>query len=153
MAQRAIQAQSDRKVKVKRDRLLKQLKENREKHGKEYKLAMEGYKASALEKLTKAHEDAKIELGKNIETARKKLEEFTPETAHKYNDYITLVHAVNIELKVPRNYTKEYDAAIAMMEWEEELVVELTNAEFQCFVRDIWDWTEDFQVTNAMYSR
>ena len=52
---------------------------------------------------------------------------------------------------MPRSYEEEYDAAIDMAKWDVRTTLELTYAEFNCFVRDQWDWQSDFQVTNALY--
>lgn len=29
--------------------------------------------------------------------------------------------------------------------------IDLSYAEFQCFVRDVWDWSHDFDITKALY--
>ena len=59
--------------------------------------------------------------------------------------------SISVEMRVPRCYDKEYDAAIDMAKWDVRETLELTHAEFTCFVRDQWDWTSEFTAISAMY--
>lgn len=151
MAIQAMRDQEGRKITVGRKKLLEKLKENREKHAAEYKLAVAGYKEVALKKLSDAREKSRKELEKNLDIVRGKINDFSAETATEYRDFLMLVSAVQVELKVPRNYTDKYDAAIDMVDWDVNETLELSYSEFQCFVRDIWDWTDDFRFTNSAY--
>lgn len=152
MASMALKDQTERTVQVKREQLIAQLTMNREKHLADYKIALSGYKEAAKAKLRKGYEDAKASLDKNVNRGIEDLEAFDSRDPRKQLDYLVLVVGVNVEMKVPRNYTSQYDAAIDMANWDVRETLELTHAEFQCFVRDVWDWTNDFYTTNATYS-
>lgn len=151
MAMQAKADQQKRIIEVNRAKLVETLKSNREKHVKEYKEALEGYKTLALEKLQKGYEDAKVKLEKNLIRGRESLQEFNPDNPENTSDYLTLVDAIQITLKVPQNYSDEYDAAIDMANWDVRETLELSHAEFTCFVRDEWDWSRDFFATSSMY--
>lgn len=151
MANIARQDQKNRIVNVQRTQLLDKLRTNKEKHLAEYAEALAGYKELATEKLKKAYENAKGSLEKNLERGLKKISEFDPEN-DRYSDYLTLIDSEVVELPVPKNYSEEYDAAIDMVFWDTREVLELTHAEFTCFVRDRWDWTSDFIGTTSIYN-
>lgn len=151
MAATALNDQKKRSVVVKKDKLLEQLRENRDKHEKEYHEAMAGYKAMAEGKLREAFEKAKSDLDKNFEKGLVAIKEFNPETAKRRSDYLTLVDAISVELRVPRNFSAEYDTAIEQVKWDTRTELELTYAEFQCFVRDIWEWSDDFNLLKTIY--
>lgn len=152
MAMQAVEDQKERKIEVNRAKLIEILKSNRDKHGKDYLEAVDGYKEMAINKLQEAHEEAKKTLEKNVVKGLESLNDFDAANPKKGSDYLTLVNAIHVELKVPRNFTDKYDAAIDMAVWDVRETLELTQAEFQCFVRDIWEWSEDFRVTNTMYA-
>lgn len=151
MANTALRDQKERNVEVSRLKLLEILKSNREKHVTDYQEAVEGYKAMALQKLQEGYEASKIKLERNLERGKLTISDFDPSDPSKTSDYIVLVDAVSVSLKVPRNFSKEYDAAIDMANWDIRDVLELTHAEFQCFVRDVWEWSNDFTAISTMY--
>ncbi len=151
MANQARQDQKKREVKVDRERLLETLKSNREKHIQQYEEALAGYQEQALAKLQKAKETALARMEKNFQKVQLDLEDFDPES--KTSDYIELIQSEVIHLPVPRNYSKEYDAAIDIAQWEVEETMTLTFAEFQCFVRDVWEWSEDFYSNTVSYTK
>lgn len=154
MAALAKRDMQERTVEVDREKLVKQLEDNLAKHKAAYKTALAGYKALALQKLNEGFEQAKVKLDKNLQIATLAINQFDPAspTCH-VSDYITLVQAVTIDLKVPRDYSKAYETAIDMAKWDVRETLELTHAEFQCFVRDVWDWKEEFDAINATYSQ
>ena len=43
------------------------------------------------------------------------------------------------------------DAAIDMAKWDVRETLELTHAEFTCFVRDQWDWKSGFEAISQIY--
>lgn len=151
MANIARRDQTERVVEVNRGKLVETLKANRTAHIENYKVAITGYRVMAIAKLKEGYEAAKSKLEKNLKRGIASLDEFDPENPDSASDYLTLVEGIQVSLKVPRNYSKEYDAAIDMAEWDVRETLELTHAEFQCFVRDEWNWTNDFSTTNAMY--
>lgn len=151
MAQMARDDIKERKVEVDRLKLVEILVANKEKHIKEYHEALEGYKSMALEKLQDGYEKAKVKLEKNLERGKASIAEFDPENPRGVSDYLTLVESISVELRVPRDFSKDYDAAIDMAKWDVRETLELTHAEFQCFVRDVWDWTSEFAQVSMMY--
>jgi len=51
----------------------------------------------------------------------------------------------------PKDYTGEYDRAIKMLEMSVDETIEITSAEFQNFVQDIWNWSRDWALSNSGY--
>lgn len=148
MAAIAIEEQSKRKIQVNRQQLLEELRKNLKKHVKNYKEAVEGYKELAMQELEKGVEKAKKRFADNVEHAKLKINSFTEGDVC---DYFTVVESYAVTIKAPRNYSKEYEAAIAMVEWDVRDMLELTAAEFNCFVRDEWDWKSDFDRVSTSY--
>lgn len=141
----------NRSVEVNRKQLIETLKSNRETHVAEYEEAVKGYKEMAMQKLEEAYDEASVNLDKYYEKAQNKINKFDPENPTLTEDYIKLVEGVTVELRVPRNYAKAYDTAIDMAEWDVNETLTLSAKEFQQFVKDNWDWTEEFNVTKALY--
>ena len=139
MAAIAQQDLRKRTVEVNRLKLIETLKSNRGKHVKEYEEAKAGYKSALLEK---QYEKRKVEIGA-----------INDEDIEKQEDYVQLLAAVTIHMKVPRSFAKEYDAAIDIANWDVRETLELSHAEFTCFVRDEWDWKVEFTATSKMYQR
>jgi len=154
MAMLAMDQEAARVTHVRREQLLAKLKENREKHAATYAENVRGYKARVAEKLQQAYEKAKQQLDKAYSNQQAKLATLDLDDPDTYlRDSIELVPRVTVELPVPRNFTAAYDTAIAQTEWEARETVELTAAQFRCFVQDIWDWSADFIKVSKMYSR
>lgn len=151
MANLAMRDMKERTIEVDRKKLVATLKENRKKHVEDYQVSISGYRVMAIEKLKSGYEAAKVKLEKNLKKGIASLEEFDPANPSAASDYLTLVEGIQVSLKVPRSYANEYDTAIDMAEWDVRDTLELTHAEFQCFVRDEWTWTTDFLVTNSTY--
>lgn len=151
MAIQAKQDQQKRTVVINKERLLTQLLANKEKHVREYEEALAGYKEMASQKLREAYEDAKVALEKNLTKGLAKLDEFDPDD-DEFSSYLTLVEARHVNLPVPQNYEEEYESAIQMVQWDTRPELELTHAEFNCFILDKWDWTSDFFSTTAIYN-
>ena len=143
--------QAKRTVEVNRVALIEALKENREKHIKEYEEAMAGYKSRLLESIDSAFEEAKCSLEKQYEKTVEKVRNLTDDDIAKQSDFMTLVDSVTVEMKVPRSYASEYDAAIDVAMWDVRETLELSHAEFTCFVRDSWEWKSRFEAVSAMY--
>jgi uncharacterized protein YfbU (UPF0304 family) len=152
MAQKALNHQMNRIVRVNRAKLIDTLTENRTKHVKEFNEAMAGYKGLAMNEIEKAFGN----LGDRLHKRRKELEEdiakFSPATAGEYSDYLTILQAVTVNLKVPQSYADAYDAAIDMAKFDTRDELELSGAEFQCFCRDVWDWSSEFTATTSFYN-
>lgn len=151
MATKALSHQMTRTVLVDRMKLLDALKVNRENHLAEFNEAMVGYKAMALRKVEEAFAGLDDRLKKQKADIVEKIGTFSPETADGFSDYLVILHQVGVDLKKPVSYVEAYDAAIDMAKFDTRDVLELSGAEFQCFVRDVWDWTHEFTITNTTY--
>ncbi|AMV24681.1 hypothetical protein VT84_09820 [Gemmata sp. SH-PL17] len=123
----------DREVKVKRDELLAVLRENRERHIREYKAACIGYREVALGRLEESFQEAR-------------------EVVNRLKEGQTVsVVGFRISLSVPVNYEKAYDQIIRMMEMSVDTEIVLTASQFACFVMDDWEWKEDWAASIAQY--
>lgn len=145
--------QKKRTVEVDRLKLVSTLKSNLEKHIADYEEAKAGYRSSLLVKLDEALASAKVSLEKGYEKAKQEIFELTDTELSSRNEWVNLVREINVRMPVPRLYAKEYQAAIDMAEWDVRDTLELTHAEFNCFVRDEWDWREEFETISGMYKR
>jgi len=85
MAMQAALDTAKRTVIVNKEKLLTQLRENRTKHGAEYKEAVAGYKASALKQLEECVTKARAALERSLESKRKLIEAFDPEDPASYS--------------------------------------------------------------------
>lgn len=104
--------------------LIKKLRENREKHIKEYEEAKQGYQKFVVAELQKAIAD--VEEGKILK------------------NHLTFVY--------PKLYSKSYDVAIDMLRWHNGYTIELSHEDFSGFVRDEWDWSESAHASNTYYA-
>ncbi len=152
MGQYAVKDLHDREIEVDRKLLIGILERNLQNHIIAYKEALNGYKKVALIKLHADGERAKRELEKRLKRIASDIEEFDPEKPHQFSDNFVLIQQVFMTLSVPKSYVAEYEAAIDIAKWDVNDTMKLTFAEFQCFVRDVWDWTKEFQTTNMSYS-
>ena len=92
-----------------------------------------------------------MKLEKQYEEAKRHVACLTDAEIENQRDVITLLDAFHVEMKVPRCFKKEYDAAIDMARWDVRETLVLTYAEFTCFVRDEWDWKRGFDAITAVY--
>lgn len=114
-------------VNVKKEQLLKILKENRAKHVSDYKEALEDYRAAYIEVLQK-----------NIEIAQSGAEDMIP--------------VDEINLPEPQCYAKSYDTAIGMLEISVDETVQLNEIQYRQYVNDEWGWSDSFKLSNSTYS-
>ena len=152
MASQALRDQQERIIQVNRKELIDTLKKNRELHIQEYEIAKKGYRETLRKKIISSFDEAISSIEKKRLSMLSWAESLTDAEISKVNDYFTLLNGINLEMRVPRSYAKEYDAAIDIAAWDVRDVLELSYAEFQCFVRDEWDWKQEFQQTSALYS-
>lgn len=152
MAMKALSHQMSRTVRVKRSVLLDTLKKNREKHLAVYTAAMAGYKELALRKI----DEAFAGLGARLEARKAEMVAhigtFSDETADKFSDFLVILQQVAVDLKKPVSYVEAYDAAIDIAQYDTREELDLSGAEFQCFFRDVWDWTYEFATVNSAYA-
>lgn len=151
MAQSAQLEIQNRKVTVNRHNLIEKLKENRLKHIKEYQEAAAAYKAAARELLDNEYEKIKIKIAESYGNIHSGINNFDANNPSATPDHWTITNSASVTLKVPRNFVDLYDSAIAIAQWDVCDTMELSYAEFQCFVRDEWDWKPEFEAVSAIY--
>lgn len=153
MGQRAIQDLQSREVEVNRKSLIDTLKKNKESHIKTYNESLTGYKKAATAKLKEDGLAATTQLEKRLKQVEADIEEFDPEKPHEFSDHFILIQQVVMTLPVPQSYAAEYEAAIDIAKWDVNDTMKLTFAEFQCFVRDEWDWKSEFLAISKSYTQ
>ncbi|MGD9726573.1 MAG: hypothetical protein AB7V39_09270, partial [Nitrospiraceae bacterium] len=55
-------------------------------------------------------------------------------------------------LDKPQDYSESYELAIEIMTWERETEVKLSINDFQCYVRDKWNWKDQFRNSVLNYA-
>lgn len=114
----------DFRVTVSTSELLAKLRENRDRHGKMYKEAVEGFLKEAKTKL-----ESKLELvGRGV------------------------IRDISVSLHPPTDYTSQYETTIGMLEMHQEDTIELDYDEYRCFVEDEWDWLSGWLTSNSRWS-
>jgi len=113
------------RIKVEKEKLIMELKENRKKHKSLVEKAKAGY----------------------IRTMKKELNRLMNEV--EQNKVINLHDLYKFEQPVDK--TEEYDTALEMLEMSIENEIVLTRREFQNFVQDKWDWTHQMLTSNTRY--
>lgn len=110
-------------VSVKKETLLRKIKENLKKHMKDYKEAMKGYKKEAI-----------IVLNKMLVDVRK---------GKKINSFL--------ELKTPEHHKNDYERVIGMLEMHEGELIELSDQDYRIYLMDQWDWKHSFDMNTKSY--
>jgi len=151
MANRLSQDQTGRTIEVKKSNLIAKLEENRKKHILDYNEAVAGYIETATKKLEDAYNIAKKKMKDNVELAKIKIQQF--DKNYCKNDYLVLIEGATVELKSPQNFVEQYNTAIEMFQWDVRETIQITHAEFKCFIEDKWDWTDNFTAISAMYKK
>lgn len=111
-------------AKVCRTQLLAKIEDNRANHRALFLKAQEGYRRMVIEELDKMLADARE--GKPIRTT--------------------------IALQAPQDHTDEYDNAIEMLRMDIEEHIEISAHDFQCYVRDKWQWSAHANFLNSTYA-
>lgn len=111
-------------VTISKEKLLEELKKNREDHKEIYELAMRGWKS-------------KVKLALTVALVK----------ANAGDEYKTF-----FDIPEPENHLKEYGEIIDRVSWHEDSHIDLDIREFNHFVRDSWDWMPHFLNQAAMYS-
>lgn len=112
----------ERKVRVEKEKLISQIKENKEIHIKEYKEAVIAYKTEALKQL----EDLKNKANEGDMTL-----------------YLKLV--------TPIDNSEKYDKLVTQFEWEVKNMVELSQSEFNKYILDDTDFSRNAKFSNQTY--
>lgn len=142
----------ERLITVDRGELISHLQENMTRHTKEYKEAVANYQELALKRLEKLREETMLSLTKRFGEIKEKIERFDPNEDDPVGNLVRLIHAATFELQVPEDHTRDYEQAIVEAQWEVSDKVELTATQVRNFIRDDWDWQEDFQKVSATYA-
>ena len=56
------------------------------------------------------------------------------------------------QLSPPQDHSETYITAIQMLELGVSDTIEMTAQQVECFIRDKWDWRQQFLYTNSAYS-
>lgn len=110
-------------ITVEKARLLETLQRNRDEHKDIFLRAQEIYRKRVIELLDRNLADARA--GREIITF--------------------------INLPQPKDYTKEFDKAIAMLDWETSDEITLGEHDFQRYVQNEWEWAQAFAASTASY--
>ena len=110
-------------VKVERSKLLEILRENKTKYTELYNKAVEGYWKEA-EDVLKAQLD-KLAKKEKVDAS--------------------------LDFPYPIDYSEQFDTVIQMVELSISEEITLTHAEFLQYVRNKWNWLENFSVSNSRY--
>lgn len=110
-------------VRVKKAQLIETLRANRDEHAEQYQRAIEKYRERTLEWF-----NAQVEILK----AGRDPQRSSP-------------------LPVPEEHTEDFDRVIEMMNWTLNDEVELSQMEFEQYVRNQWGWARTFTANTAAY--
>ena len=149
--QAAKRAQEQRPVLVERLKLIAQLKANKEAHVLRYQAAVAGYMDTLRARAVEAFDKAQAKLTKTRVERMQQLEQLQMEDLAKMPDSIEIVQSDRLNMEVPKSYETEYTVAINILEWTVGENVEISHAEFLCFVRDEWDWSSSFNELSMAY--
>jgi hypothetical protein len=58
-----------------------------------------------------------------------------------------------INLRTPECHTEDYDSVISMLEMSSETEISMNHADFECFVLDKWPWAHSFFDNTTRYLR
>lgn len=116
-------------VRVDVDKALLTIRGNRKKHEDQYRRAYRGWLQEAIEKVGDIYNKLDDELNSN---------EITP------------IDQLQVE-GAPRNHLDDYDRVISILEWTEDPIIELTQQEFDMYIRDEWTWKHNFAVSASKY--
>lgn len=110
-------------ITVDRLELIKTLKANRDEHREMFEEALGVYRERVVEELERHLDDAK--------------------NGRKISRSIGLVE--------PRDYTDEYSRVIAMLEWDKNPTVQVSEHDFGRYVLNDWEWREAFAASTGAY--
>ena len=115
-----------RSVNINRDELLKLVRENKEKHVREYQDSVADYKVAVLKLCTE-----------NLKLA-------------KTGD-LDKIGRIKAAPNMPTSYEESYTRAIRMLELSVDQTIELQEDVFNQLVLDEWSWKRQFVAASAMY--
>lgn len=116
-----------------KDDVLARVEANREQHEKDYNDAIKGYWIELAEKL----EELRDQLARSLAQAKN---EENPDRL-----------SFAIHLRKPQHYLDDYDRVIDMLKLTTEESIKLDESQYRQYVRDEWDWKQEFTQTNVAY--
>lgn len=125
----------DLEFEFKREDILARLRINLETHREEYDTALQGY-------WLEVEEQAKNIASKARALAKEAVSDKKPENFHGWS----------ITARRPEDHSKDYERVIDMLELAQETTIKLNEHTFATYVRDEWEWKQDFLATSAFYS-
>lgn len=126
-----------KEVKVNRKKLLETLQTNLTSHKAAFEDALAGYYEQKNQKLAAlAKATAAADANSTDDTRRA--------VHHAYHEFSSLPK--------PQDHSESYELAIEIMTWEEENEVKLSINDFQCYVRDKWNWKDQFRASVLNYA-
>lgn len=150
MASFALREMEARKIKVNRAELVAKLAVNREQHARDYEEAVKGYKEEVHKFIDLTYDELAYAIGDLQLEAHSRVDDYFD---GKKVDFQSVLEPRYFEKSPPKSYLDHYDTAIAMFSWETKDEVELSYAEFNCFVRDLWDWKQSFDTSISAYKK
>lgn len=139
------------KIKVSKTELLGIVIDNKKKHDEIYEAAKKGYWVDAKEFLLKHQKDQLEQLKKNYLRETKDLKkqvakELKMVEQKKKDGYVYM------RKPFPENHSDDYQGTISRLKLSVDPEIELENAEFDCYVRNKWQWRNSFLSTNSTYA-
>lgn len=128
---------SIKEVKVNRQKLLETLEKNLGTHKAAYEDALSGYTDEKSKKLAALNVATGTAVSDNSPENRKLVHQ-------AYQAFSGLPR--------PTDHSESYELAIEIMKWETETEVTLSINDFQCYVRDRWNWKEQFRASVLNYA-
>jgi len=141
----------ERKVHINRAVLLDKLRLNREQHIADYRAAVTGYKQELTAKLNAAFKDAVTQMGVRQRTEIARIEALQDDAIPRQAAKYLVSDAIVINMPVPKSYEPMYNLAIDIAELDVRDTLELTLTEFNAWMRDVWDWSDEFANTTKLY--
>lgn len=116
-------------VNIDKEKLLETLHANRRKHEADYNIALANFRTAAINALT---------------DRKRQLEEDAWMTIKPRN-------FLAFNLPVPQSYAHVYSEVINMLEMCENKTIEVSSFQFQCWVKDKWEWSDSLKMSNSGY--
>lgn len=141
------------KVHVNRKKLIETLQINRAQHEADYLEAVSLYKEVSKKKIEEAVQKAKASIDKLSGELCDNLVALKDDEISKQDIQQRIIDSrfTVVILDVPTSHVDEYDLAIKMFEWDVSASIQLSYADFRCFIEDNWDWKEDFTRMSTSY--
>ena len=110
-------------VTINKQKLIEEIKNNKETHRQAFLLAQKGYKETVIEELENQLEDARA----------------------------GAIGHVHFNMAAPQDQTKDYEVALGMLEMSEDEEIVISQRDFQCYVMDDWGWKQQWTTSNHAY--